>query len=205
MNHEGSLIAREMNFPEGDVNSQINLALNHLSLGEPDRAREHLSAAETLLADDEWFRWVYTIRFHAAYAEYWLSKGDPAEAARCANGVPRARQRDTPAQAHRVGAQTARRRRRDGGPTTRSRRVLSGGAVPAAASPVSLGPVEDFGCTRCHSREAPSISGDDTLACGHATCASGTRRVDQGRSTADSLQTVESRTRVWSHLIDQSG
>lgn len=84
LNGEGSLIAREMHFPEGDANSQINLALNYLSLGEPDRARDHLSAAEALLANDEWFRWVYTIRFHAAFAEYWLSKGDPAEAARCA-------------------------------------------------------------------------------------------------------------------------
>jgi len=84
LNLEGSLLAREMHFPEGDVNSQINLALNRLSLGEPDRARDHLSAAETSLADDEWFRWVYTIRFHAAFAEYWLSKGDPAEADRCA-------------------------------------------------------------------------------------------------------------------------
>jgi len=84
LNLEGSLIAREMHFPEGDVNSQINLALNYLSLGDQDRARNHLSAAGTLLADDEWFRWVYTIRFHAAYAEYWLSKGDPAEAGKCA-------------------------------------------------------------------------------------------------------------------------
>jgi tetratricopeptide (TPR) repeat protein len=84
LNLEGSVLAREMRFPEGDVNSQINLALNHLGLGEPDRARDHLSAAETLLADDEWFRWVYTIRFHAAFAEYWLLKGDPAKADRCA-------------------------------------------------------------------------------------------------------------------------
>ena len=81
LNREGSLIAREMNFPEGDVNSQINLALNYLALGEPDRAHEHLSAAEKLLAEDEWFRWVYTIRFHAARAEYWLTRGNPAEAA----------------------------------------------------------------------------------------------------------------------------
>ena len=73
-----------MNFPEGDVNSRINLALNYLCLNEPDSAREHLAAAETLLAQDEWFRWVYTIRFQAASAEYWLMKGDPAEAARYA-------------------------------------------------------------------------------------------------------------------------
>jgi hypothetical protein len=84
LNREGSVIAREMNFPEGDANSQINLALNYLCLNEPDSAREHLAAAETLLAQDEWFRWVYTIRFQAAYAEYWLMKGDPAEAARYA-------------------------------------------------------------------------------------------------------------------------
>lgn len=84
LNLEGSLIAREMHFPEGDVNSQINLAFNYLGLGEPDRAREHLSAAGTLLTEDDWFRWVYTIRYHAAYAEYWLAKGDPVEAGRCA-------------------------------------------------------------------------------------------------------------------------
>jgi hypothetical protein len=84
LNLEGSVLAREMHFPEGDANSQINLALNYLTLGEPDRAREHLSTAETLLAGDDWFRWVYTIRFHAAFAEYWLSKCQPAEAATCA-------------------------------------------------------------------------------------------------------------------------
>ena len=84
LNREGSIIAREMNFPEGDANSQINLALNYLSLDDANSAREHLHAAETLLAQDEWFRWVYTIRFQAAYAESWLMKGDPAEAARYA-------------------------------------------------------------------------------------------------------------------------
>jgi hypothetical protein len=84
LNREGSIIAREMNFPEGNVNSQINLALNYLCLNDANSAREHLAVAETLLAQDEWFRWVYTIRFQAAYAEYWLMKGDPAEAARYA-------------------------------------------------------------------------------------------------------------------------
>jgi tetratricopeptide (TPR) repeat protein len=84
LNGEGSVIAREMNFPEGDVNSRINLALNYLALGEPDRAHDHLSAAKTLLAEDEWFRWVYSIRYHAAHAEYWLAKGNPAAARTCA-------------------------------------------------------------------------------------------------------------------------
>jgi tetratricopeptide (TPR) repeat protein len=81
LNREGSTLAREMKFPEGDANSQINLAFNHLSLGEPEVAREHLSSARALLAQDEWFRWVYTIRFHAANAGYWLAKENPKEAA----------------------------------------------------------------------------------------------------------------------------
>jgi tetratricopeptide (TPR) repeat protein len=84
LNQEGSRIAREMNFPEGDANSQINLALNYLSLGEPQSAGEHLAAAEALLAEDEWFRWVYRIRLEAAYAQYWLTKGDVRRAARFA-------------------------------------------------------------------------------------------------------------------------
>ena len=81
LNREGSAIASEMHFPEGDANSQINLAFNHLALGEPDSALAHLSAAAALLAQDEWFRWVYTIRLHAGYAEYWLAKGEPRHAA----------------------------------------------------------------------------------------------------------------------------
>jgi tetratricopeptide (TPR) repeat protein len=81
LNREGAVIAREMNFPEGEANSQINLAFNHLSVGEPDSALEHLSCAGALLAQDEWFRWVYTIRLHAGYAEYRLAKGDPLGAA----------------------------------------------------------------------------------------------------------------------------
>jgi hypothetical protein len=81
LNQEGSAIAREMKFPEGDANSQINLAFNHLSVGEPNTALEHPSYAGALLAQDEWFRWVYTIRLHAGYAEYWLAKEDPQQAA----------------------------------------------------------------------------------------------------------------------------
>ena len=81
LNREGSAIAREMKFREGDANSQINLAFNHLSVGEPNTALEHLSCAAALLVQDEWFRWVYTIRLHAGYAEYWLAKEDPQGAA----------------------------------------------------------------------------------------------------------------------------
>jgi tetratricopeptide (TPR) repeat protein len=84
LNLEGSRLAREMNFPEGDANSQINLALNYLSLDEAERANQHLAAAAKLLAADEWFRWVYTIRFHAASAQYRLATGDVGNARRAA-------------------------------------------------------------------------------------------------------------------------
>lgn len=84
LNLEGSRLAREMNFPEGDANSQINLALNYLSLDEPERANQHLEVAARLLAGDEWFRCIYTIRFHAACAQYGLAAGDLGKARRAA-------------------------------------------------------------------------------------------------------------------------
>jgi hypothetical protein len=117
------------------------------------------------------------------------------------------RRRPSSSPMRRVGASTSRGRPSCSATSPRSRtghgRRSSAirRAIPAAASPVPLGPVEDFGCTRCHSCEAPSIRGDNTLAYGHATCAAGTRRVDQGGATADSLQRVASRTRVCSRVM----
>ena len=81
LNEEGAAIARELKFPEGEANSHINLAANYLVLGEPQRAKEHLDTAERALQDDNWFRWVYQIRLQAQYAQFWITKGDPARAA----------------------------------------------------------------------------------------------------------------------------
>jgi tetratricopeptide (TPR) repeat protein len=81
LNQDGAAIARELKFPEGEANSHVNLAGNYLTLGEPDRAKEHLDAAERALQGDNWFRWVYQIRLQAQHAQYWLVKGDSRRAA----------------------------------------------------------------------------------------------------------------------------
>ena len=56
LNDEGAVIARELKFPEGEANSHVNLATNYLVLDQPERAKEHLDAAERALQDDKWFR-----------------------------------------------------------------------------------------------------------------------------------------------------
>jgi tetratricopeptide (TPR) repeat protein len=81
LNQEGAAIARELKFPEGEANSYINLAANYLVLGEPERAKDHLLAAEGMLEGDAWFRWVYNIRLQAKFAEYWMARGDLQRAA----------------------------------------------------------------------------------------------------------------------------
>jgi tetratricopeptide (TPR) repeat protein len=81
LNQEGAAIARELKFPEGEANSHVNLAGNYLTLDEPDRAKEHLDAAERALQGDNWFRWVYQTRLQAQHAQYWLTKGDSRRAA----------------------------------------------------------------------------------------------------------------------------
>jgi tetratricopeptide (TPR) repeat protein len=76
LNKEGATISRQMNFPEGEANSHVNLASNFLVLGEPARAREHLLAAKHVLQAEAWFRWVYNIRLQAQFAQYWIAKGN---------------------------------------------------------------------------------------------------------------------------------
>jgi tetratricopeptide (TPR) repeat protein len=81
LNREGAAIARELKFPEGEANSYVNLAADYLVLGEPERAKPHLLAAERVLQEDAWFRWLYNIRLQEKFAEYWMAKGDLQRAA----------------------------------------------------------------------------------------------------------------------------
>jgi len=81
LNQEGAAIARELKFPEGEANSHVNLAGNYLTLGESERAKEHLDIAERVLQGDKWFRWVYQTRLQAQYAQYWITNGDSQRAA----------------------------------------------------------------------------------------------------------------------------
>jgi serine/threonine protein kinase/tetratricopeptide (TPR) repeat protein len=68
--------AMESGMTEGAANAHVNLGIDYLSLGEPERALEHLQAAEKIFGEDIWFRWRYNIRLQAVMAQYWIAKGD---------------------------------------------------------------------------------------------------------------------------------
>jgi tetratricopeptide (TPR) repeat protein len=80
LNLENVELAREFDMAEGEANAHVNLAGDYLSLGEPERAREHLEKAEGLFEQDVWFRWRYNIRLKSEWAHYWIERGDPARA-----------------------------------------------------------------------------------------------------------------------------
>ncbi len=69
-------LASELNMGEARANAHVNLAVNHLNLGEPARAHEHLIEAQRIFGEDIWFRWRYNIRLQAVFARYFLGEGD---------------------------------------------------------------------------------------------------------------------------------
>lgn len=73
-------MAREFDMAEGEANAHTNLAHDYLTLGETDRAWEHLQAAQELHKRDVWFRWRYAIRLQAELAQYWILKEDLTKA-----------------------------------------------------------------------------------------------------------------------------
>ncbi len=73
-------IAEEFDMPEGAANAHINLGIDYLGFGEPERAYEHLQAAEKIFGEDLWFRWRYNIRLQAVLGQYWIVKGDLGQA-----------------------------------------------------------------------------------------------------------------------------
>ena len=77
---EAAQMAREFGDVEGECNSHINAARDHLALGEPARALEHLRQAEQLPSADFWFRWVYYPRLQGELASYWIAQGDLKQA-----------------------------------------------------------------------------------------------------------------------------
>ena len=70
-------LALDFGMPEGAANAHVNLGIDYLNFGEPERAREHLEAAQKIFSEDIWFRWRYNIRLQAVLAEYWIAKGNP--------------------------------------------------------------------------------------------------------------------------------
>ena len=67
-NERAAVLAREIGDPEILGNAAINLALNHLDLGDPEQAAAHLVPIEEGLSveGDPWMRWRY--RLHALNA-----------------------------------------------------------------------------------------------------------------------------------------
>lgn len=81
LDREAAQMAREVGDVESECNSHINAARDHLSLGEPARALEHLRQGQELISTDFWFRWVYYPRLQGEHASYWITQGDLKQAA----------------------------------------------------------------------------------------------------------------------------
>ena len=75
LNTEGTQTGHE-GFREGATNAHIHLAGIHVTLGENERAREHLRKARPLLDEDSWFSWLYEVRYQLEFARYWIAEGD---------------------------------------------------------------------------------------------------------------------------------
>ena len=81
-NERASLAAREIGDPEIMSNSEINLARDHLALGEPDRAAAYLEPIRNALAKpgDPWMRWRYALHAFDALGRVALAGRVPEEA-----------------------------------------------------------------------------------------------------------------------------
>ncbi len=111
LNLENVGLAREFEMAEGEANAHVNLAGDYFSLGEPQRAGEHLEKAEALFEQDVWFRWRYNIRLKSEWARYWIESGDLArarESARASGEAARSHQsRKYAAWAHKLEGEIA--------------------------------------------------------------------------------------------------
>jgi len=111
LNLENVGLAREFDMAEGEANAHVNLAGDYFSLGEPERAREHLEKAEALFKQDVWFRWRYSLRLKGEWARYWIERGDldrARESARASGEAARSHQcRKYAAWAHKLEAEIA--------------------------------------------------------------------------------------------------
>jgi len=75
--HEGALahdrngaqMARSVGVLEAEVNSVINLAIDHYQAGDRVGTESSVEAAESIIARDSWFRWRFELRLSAARAE----------------------------------------------------------------------------------------------------------------------------------------
>jgi tetratricopeptide (TPR) repeat protein len=71
---QGAETARRLGVVEAEVNSVINMAVDHLDVGDRESMSSAMKSVESILSREAWFRWRFEIRFHAARAERALSK-----------------------------------------------------------------------------------------------------------------------------------
>jgi DNA-binding NtrC family response regulator/tetratricopeptide (TPR) repeat protein len=81
-NRRAAELGREIGDPEILSNAAINLAVNHIALGDPGRALEELGPIEAALArpGDPWMRWRYSLHALDTRARIELALGDPDRA-----------------------------------------------------------------------------------------------------------------------------
>ena len=73
---EGAAIGHEAGFGEAEVNSVINLAMDHVPSNDQAAVCSAMKTAASLLSHDAWFRWRFEIRFLHARAEQKLARTD---------------------------------------------------------------------------------------------------------------------------------
>ena len=81
-NHRALALAREIGDPEIVSNSEINLSLDHLALGDLDQASAHIEPVRTALAGagDPWMRWRYALHASDALGRLALARREPERA-----------------------------------------------------------------------------------------------------------------------------
>ena len=140
-------IARENPSPwTPEADALINLCVDDVRSGHPDRAAELLARLEAGARQGSWMRWLNELRLEAAAAEHWAARGDfDVAAARAARLLEIARSLGArtyccAAERVRLEARPPRRgRRRGGGPALGgdARRVRD---VPRPARGLEVGP-----------------------------------------------------------------
>jgi DNA-binding winged helix-turn-helix (wHTH) protein/tetratricopeptide (TPR) repeat protein len=100
----GAATARSAGVVEAEVNSVINLTIDHFQAADRQKTDSSIRAAESILAKDEWMRWRFEMRLQAARAEQSLSR---PEALALLEKATHHRARKYMADAHRLLARIA--------------------------------------------------------------------------------------------------
>jgi serine/threonine protein kinase/tetratricopeptide (TPR) repeat protein len=84
---EGIDVSRQHGLLEAEINSTINLGIDHTARGESEKTDPLFREVESMLERDDWLRWRFNLRFQAGRCEALLAQGQPDEAAACARNL----------------------------------------------------------------------------------------------------------------------